>query len=294
MPPDGPDRDDRDDDPESQRSRLPLGPLHDHTAFATEIKVFRDTPYNNATQMHTWPDGTREKMTISLVNGNEVRGWYATRGNSVALQWPVVIGRGDKVVLHEDNTVVDEATHDLASGHHVAQFQQLVDPNCFHFGKIVVSYGDAIACNQHHELRRYATYCEEKFRSWSTWEDHAYNVTAHLLSLDIQHETITLRSVHPNGPDLETLPIGKFFSEFSLSKVLTATTLRNGLPGLEVEEVEPLPMANSTFTVVKALLKFRRLHLKAQERKFAPGGLGHDRLLLSETAQSMKRARPPE
>ena len=290
MPPDGPDRD---DDPESQRSILPLGPVNDDAAFATEIKVFRDTPYNNATQMHIWSDGTREKMTISLVNGNEVRGWYANRGDSVVLQWPLVIGRSDKVVLNEDNTVRGGAPHDPAFffGHNAVQLQQLVDTNCFHFGKIVVSCGDAIAYKKYHELRRYATYCGDEFKSWSTWEDHAYNVTAHLVSLDIQHKTITLHSVHPNGPDLEALPIGKFFSEFSLSKQLTAMTLRNGLPGVDVE---PLPMANSTFTVVKALLKFRRLHLKAQERKFAPGGLGYNRVLLSDTALSMKRARPPE
>jgi hypothetical protein len=287
MPPDGPDRDQND---EFSGSSRPIATCDDTFAFTAPINVFRDTPHNNATQMHIWPDGTREEMMISLANMTELRGWYAVRGTSVALQWPVVAGRGDQVVIN-DHTVVDKDTRHSPlyplSGNE-AQFQQLVDENCIHFGKIVVSCGEIVAYKEYREMRRNAIYHQGRFQRWTEWREVAVDVPVYLLFVCMAYETAILRIMHPRGAELEELPLAKFLADYSLSVHLAPKMIQPPYSERRIV-VDPLPMARSVFTVVKALLKFRRLHLKAQERKFAPGGAGFNAVLQSETAKSMKR-----
>lgn len=291
MLPDGPDR----DDPIAGSSSVPPPDFADGISFALPVKVFRDAAEDNAQQMHIWPDGAREEMTMCVANQNEVRGWFATNGNAAALQWPVVARSDHDVVLNGDTVVVktDRWTpifrEEVKAKEH---FEALTDKRVLHMGKLTVSYGDVIAYKKHVEVKRVQpTERDEQNASPSVWKEEVFHLPVHFLFMDKDYQTVTLRTVYADCPQVEEIPINKFFTDFPLSMQFGATSRLVHGEGLR-ETFTPMPMAYSVPTVVKALLKFRRLHLKAQERKFAPGGVGFKRALETETAQAMKRACP--
>ena len=265
-------------------------------AFTRPIKVFRDAPEDNATQMHIWHDGVREKMQMCVANQTEVRGWFAVRGNAVALQWPLVATSGHVVEINGDSVVArtnpwaHSFAHDQQSKDY---FDTLVDTRVFHIGKISLTCGDVIAYKKWEEVRRVShTPRSDHHVAHTEWKEEVHCVPIHLLFVDPMYKTVTLRSCFPDSPQTEEIPINKFFADFPLSMQLGPRIVRKRTTLLNEEAREvftPLPIAYSTATVVKALLKFRRLHLKAQERKFAPGGIGFKRALETETAQAMKR-----
>jgi hypothetical protein len=281
MLPDGPDRDDpiASSSGDSGAQQLDFAT---NLAFARPVKVFRDAAEENATQMHIWPDGTREEMTMCVANHTEVRGWFAARGNEAALQWPLVARADHEPVLNGDTVVVKTRgwVPFLSTDQPAKEFfEAMTDPRSVHMGKLTVSFGDVVAYKKHVELRRVSN---------SEWKEQVFHLPIHFLFLDAAHETVILRTAYSDVPQVEEIPINKFFADFPLSSQFAPKLVRiHNEPPREV--VTPLPMAYSVPAVVKALLKFRRLHLKAQERKFAPGGLGFKRALETETAQAMKR-----
>lgn len=290
MPPDGPDRDDPIANPSSN-----IEFTHD-VAFARPIKVFRDAPEDNATQMHVWSDGVREEMKLCVANQTEVRGWFAAHGDAVALQWPLAATAAHAVVINGDTVVARENSwrppfYDQQSKDYI---DTLLDPRVFHMGKVCLTFGDVIAHKKWSEVTRVSNPRDDT-HGRNEWKQEVHCVPIRFLFLDTQYETVTLRTCFPESPQTEEIPINKFFADFPLSEQLGPRIIRRmvTLRSEEAREVfTPLPMAYSTATVVKALLKFRRLHLKAQEKKFAPGGLGFKRALETETAQAMKRACP--
>ena len=124
------------------------------------------------------------------------------------------------------------------------------------FGKMVVSPGDMIAFHA----------C------------HGTKAPVQFIFFDQLNETVILRkSYGPTAVVLEELPVGKFLDDYC--------------PFQSRVKGSPLPFACSMLTIAKAVIKLCRLHNKAQEKKFAPGGLGFKRALETSTAQTMKRAR---
>lgn len=238
---------------------------------------------------------------MCVANHTEVRGWFAARGNSAALQWPIVATAGHDVVLNGDTVVVKKETSvpmlslDPRAKEYV---DALTDGSAIHMGKLTLSYGDVVAYKRHVEVKRVRQIQrDERHVSPSVWKEEVFQLPVHFLFLDKDYQAVTLRTVYPDCVQVEEIPINKFFADFPLSaqfggKVRAVRNIDGSLNGTFAENFTPLPIAYSVPTVVKALLKFRRLHLKAQERKFAPGGVGFKRALESETAQAMKRPCP--
>lgn len=108
---------------------------------------------------------------------------------------------------------------------------------------------------------------------------------------------VTQRETGTPVSTIEELPINKFLEDYnaSASFVSTETGRRSTIhsraerhSGGESRGL-PFPHAVSELMLLKCMLKFRALHRKAQERKFAPGGSGHKRLLEGETANAMSK-----
>lgn len=266
MLPDGPDRD------SLAYINSEEGTTYDGE-FTVKSKVFRDAITNNATHFHIWADGTRQPMTMSVVNSNEVRGWYAKNGQEIALQWPIVDIMTSSVVVSEDNTLTaSTARPDLA------QVPELVLDDRFHFGKFTISCGKA--------------FYSEKYKDSVVVKYKDIKI----LFLDTDRETITLRTEDSGTNTLEEIPISKFFSDYSLSKHIRDTCSYFGQTAPSGPRAssygvfkKAIPFAYSTPTVIKALLKFRRVHLRAEACKYAPEGVGFKRALETTSAQMMKK-----
>lgn len=275
MLPDGPSRD------ESPVSTdfLASSEVSNGVEFCIPSKIFRDAAENNADHMHIWEDGTREKMTICLANLKDVRGWYCVHGNTAVFQWPIVPSSPENLVL-EGKSLVDKT--DASTRHAVynicmsmgdkEKYLKLADQSVAHFGKIKASFGDLIAYREHREMER------KPGGDGPEWREIVYKAPVHFLFLCMENETVVLRTTYPDGPQLEELPVTKFLIEYSLSRHLSPNKVS-----------VPLSTALSLAIVCKAVIKFRRLHLVAQERKFAPGGVGFKRALESETAQFINK-----
>lgn len=112
--------------------------------------------------------------------------------------------------------------------------------------------------------------------------------------------TIVLRVVResPDGNSFDRVevPVNKFLMEYN----------PNDAPGTYVQKMRTptapsrtpaayYPFSVSMLVILKAFLRFRKLHQRAQEKKFAPGGEGHKRLLEGPTANAMgKKLRPDD
>ena len=283
MLPDGPSRN---ESPVSTDFSTPITYNRFNAQFCVSAKIFRDTVENNAHHMHIWPDGTRESM-ILCSSFKHVIGWYCLRKNVAVFQWPIVACSAENVML-EGNSVVDktDATTrlDIYNWHSdigdKERYLKLADQSVAHFGKIKVSYGDLIAYKEYRIKEQ-----RQVMMGVSDWIVVAHKIPVHFLFLCVENETVVLRINHPSGPELEELHIGKFLKDYSLSRYLGPF---NHAPNLRCNNI-PLSMALTLAIVSKAVIKFRRLHLKAQERKFAPGGIGFKRALESETAQFMNK-----
>ena len=96
---------------------------------------------------------------------------------------------------------------------------------------------------------------------------------------------------------MEELPLNKFLEDYNPNSSYIGTEaerrqlVRRRAERRSVSALQniPLPYAVSELMLLKCMLKFRALHRKAQERKYAPGGSGHKRLLQGETAKAMSK-----
>jgi len=95
----------------------------------------------------------------------------------------------------------------------------------------------------------------------------------------------------------EEMPVSKFLELFDINKSFFSTADERKGMSEDVQHRRPMripvgvpyPFAVSILVLLKCKFKFARLHLLAQERKFAPSGLGFKRLLESDTAKAMPK-----
>jgi len=108
--------------------------------------------------------------------------------------------------------------------------------------------------------------------------------------------TIVRESPDGNSFDRVEVPVNKFLMEYNPNHMTGTYVQRMPTPGAPSRSPTMYyPFAVSMLVVLKAVFKFRKLHRQAQEKKFAPGGEGHKRLLDGPSAKAMgKKPRPDD
>tara|TARA_S200000501_G_C20819460_1_gene742134 strand:- start:818 stop:1690 length:873 start_codon:yes stop_codon:yes gene_type:complete len=239
---------------------------------SVKVRSFRETiqqVIHAATVYCIFPDGTRLPMKPIFANERELRGFYARHGKyhyfSFRFTSPNPIDPR-AVALGQDRTG------------HIAFMLKEGQSFWRETRDIHVPME-----SRWEELHQYVRFVMVQ------GQDTEFPVV--VLHRMTQRETGTSRST------LEELPINKFLEDYNPNASFLSTeaerrnTFRKRAERRLVSEPQglPFPHAVSELMLLKCMLKFRALHRKAQERKFAPGGSGHKRLLEGETAKTMSK-----
>lgn len=217
-----------------------------------EPSLFRERVGANPTQFHVWSDGTshRETMRSCIVNKTEVRGWWLQKEKSVVFQWPFSLEHAHVQVHIDDKTGVLFPCTSREDLQLMSNAMRQDLSSTLYMAKIVVPMNGVVA----------------------TLSSCTSMMSVRLVGCDEQRSMVTIQYEDDCAPNRTyDLPISKFLRAFFSPYK------------------RPLALVTSIWTVLRCMLVFRRLHIRAQAKKYAPGGVGFKRALVSETALSMKR-----
>ena len=252
MLPDGPERSDRSDRSDrsctvDQGAHLPISPGC-HLLVASSF--FRERVGASSRQFHTWPDGTRERMKICIVNQTEVRGWVVKRGDEFVFQWPVSYHK--HVTTH-----IDPEKGILFPCMPREDVQSLTNSLIKNFSSTIYFAKTVLKMN-------------EVFANLVAFSN---TMAIRLVDFDEEKSMLSLQYEDDCAPPRKyELPVSKLAFSFLDHECRLLSRM-----------VSPL------WCVVKAMIKFRRLHLQAESKKYAPSGIGFKRVHSGETALKMKR-----
>ena len=249
------------------------------------LRAYRETPEQallNPIKYAIFPDGTRKRLKPVVAN-SELRGVYGYHGEQHCF------GFVYKKRPHEANEASEgaEETED-----DIERMPRIVAPeaglitfmlkNGERFWRTTADSWDSSSQKrgETHEFVRFLGVEEQ-------------SVDSPLPMVVIKRVTESPR--RGNTFVIETLPMNKFLEDFNPNESLFCTQaeeraiVRQRMSRVRVliPKGAPYPFAVSVLMVLKCKFAWMRLHYKAQERKFAPGGEGHKRALQSDTAKTM-------
>jgi hypothetical protein len=250
------------------------------------LRAYRETPAQallNPIKYAIFPDGTRKRFNPVVANC-ELRGLYAYHGEQ-----------------HCFGFVYKKRPHEITEANEGAEE---TEDNIKRVRRIVAPEAGLITFVLENGERFWRTTTDEwdsssQKRSGETHEFIRF-LGVEEQSVDSPLPMVVIKRVTESPRRgttsvLETLPMNKFLEDFNPNESLFCTEAEERAivvqrcTGLRVliPKGAPYPFAVSVLMVLKCKFAWMRLHYKAQERKFAPGGAGHKRALQSDTAKTM-------
>ena len=250
------------------------------------LRAYRETPEQallNPIKYAIFSDGTRKRFKPVVAN-SELRGVYAYHGRQHCFGF-VYKKRPHEIT--EASETAEETEDDIKRKPRIvapeAGLITFMLENGERFWRTTTDWWDSSSQKRRDETHEFVRFLGVEEQS----------VDSPLPMVVIKRVTECPR--RGNTSVTETLPMNKFLEDFNPNESLFCTQAEErAIVAQRISRVRvlipkgaPYPFAVSVLMVLKCKFAWMRLHYKAQERKYAPGGAGHKRALQSDTAKTM-------
>jgi len=199
-----------------------------------------------------WADGTRQQMHCELVNGGDIRGWWARNGNTFAFTAPIV------------------------------------NIQCVHFALPPMGVKLSAWVSWKLNIGQRAWRFTDREYNWQLGHHEDVPSDCIFSGMDDYMVVLTERKQHSDGRigrNYIEMPINKFIEDFSPcgrtrgSVAMQRFAVPHWLSAANPHSSLQVKMQFSftPATLWKIRKQWMKVHLKCEEKKYAPGGLGHKR-----------------